>query len=153
MRVDDTRHRPRGCFGCGNNTRVHAVGQAVDDIAGDLVADMADECGDHEPGYRVAPGLSGSYGDQADERPGRGEGVQPGMPGIGDERGGSDALADDQFVPGDDLVADDADDCPGDTRADVGGVTVLDEFADALIPGEGGAGPDDHGDPDAGQVL
>ena len=105
------------------------------------------------PGYRVAPGLPDRYSDQAHERPGRGEGVQPGMPGIGDERGGSDALADHQLVPGDDLVADDADDCPSDTHREVGGVAVVDELSDTLVSGKGSAGPDDQGDSDTGQVL
>jgi hypothetical protein len=42
---------------------------------------------------------------------------------------------------------------PGDARGDVGGVPVMDELTDALEPGEGGAGPYDHGDADPGQVL
>jgi len=68
VRMDNTRHRSRGCFGSSDHARVHAVCQAADDIAGDLVADMADERGNHEPGHRVAPGLPESYRDQADER-------------------------------------------------------------------------------------
>lgn len=75
------------------------------------------------------------------------------MPGIGDERGGVDAPADDQLVAGHGQVAEDADDGPGDARADVCGVAVPDELADALVTGGGGAGPDDHRDPDSGQVL
>ena len=61
--------------------------------------------------------------------------------------------AHDQLVPGDHLVADDADGRPGDTPADMGRVAVFDELADALGPGEDRAGPDDHRDPDPGQVL
>ena len=91
--------------------------------------------------------------DQPGQRPGRGQRVEPGVPGVGDQRGRVDAPADDELVPGDDLVADNADRGPGDARAHVRGVAVLEELADALIPGERRAGPDDHRDPDPGQVL
>jgi len=57
------------------------------------------------------------------------------------------------FVPGDDLVADDAQRGAGDAEGDVAGGTVAGELADALVPGERGAGPDDHGDADPGQVI
>jgi len=73
--------------------------------------------------------------------------------GVGDQRRGVDALADPQLVPGDGLVADDAQYRPRDARLDMDVVPVLDELTDALEPGEGGAGPDDHGDADPGQVL
>ena len=123
----------RGCLGRSDHARVHAVGQAVDDIAGDLVADMADERGDHEPGDRVPQGArEPPRSGRRAPRPRKG--IQPGMPGISDERGGADALADDQFVPGDDLVAGDADDGPGDTSGDMGGVAMVDELAEALYP-------------------
>ena len=75
------------------------------------------------------------------------------MPGIGDERGGVDAPADDELVAGHGQVAEDADDSPGDACADVAGVAVPDQLADALITGERRAGPDDHRDPDPGQIL
>ena len=61
--------------------------------------------------------------------------------------------ADNQLVPGHRQVPDDADDRPGDARPDVRGGPVRNQLADALIPGEGRAGPDDHRDPDPGQVL
>ena len=75
------------------------------------------------------------------------------MPGVGDQRRRVDAPAHDELVPGHDLVADDAECRAGDAGADVGRVAVLDQLADALEPGERGAGPDHHGDPDPGQVL
>jgi hypothetical protein len=73
VRVDDSRHRPRGGLGRGDHVRVDAVGQAVHDIFGDLVSDVADESGDRQPGYWVAPGLAEGDSDQARERSGRGE--------------------------------------------------------------------------------
>ena len=62
-------------------------------------------------------------------------------------------LSHDELVPGDDLVPDDAQGRAGDAEGDVGGAAVVDELADALVPGEAGAGPDDDGDPDPGEVL
>jgi len=46
------RNRPGRRFGGVDDFGVDAVGQAADDFAGDLVADMADERGDREPGCR-----------------------------------------------------------------------------------------------------
>src|SRR5450631_281468 len=68
--------------------------------------------------------------------PGGGQRVQPGVPGIGAERGGIDAPADQQLVAGHHLIADDAQGRPGDARADVGRRTVLDQLADALEAGD-----------------
>ena len=65
------------------------------------------------------------------------------MPGVGDQRGRVDAPADDEFVPGHDLVARNADRGARDAPAQVRGGAVVDELADALIPGECRAGPDD----------
>ena len=69
-------------------------------------------------------------------------------PGISDQRRRADPLAGPHLVPGHDLVPDDAQDRPGDARRDMGGVPVRDELEDALVPGEGGAGPDNRGDAD-----
>jgi hypothetical protein len=51
----------------------------VHDIAGDLVADVADKGSDRESRDRVAPGLAKRDGDQPDKGTGRGQGIQPGM--------------------------------------------------------------------------
>jgi hypothetical protein len=47
------------------------------------------------------------------------------VPGVGDQGRGSDASPDGQLVPGDGLVAEDADGRAGDAPADIGGVPVL----------------------------
>src|SRR5580704_8406724 len=75
------------------------------------------------------------------------------MPGVGDQRRGVDPLAYRELVPGHHLVTDDAEHGPSDPRSDVGGAAVLEQLANALESGERGAGPDDHGDADPGQVL
>jgi hypothetical protein len=75
------------------------------------------------------------------------------MPGVGDQGGGVDAPADRELVPGNELVADDADNGTCDACPDEGCVAVLDQLADALITSEGSAGSDDKGDTDSGQVL
>jgi hypothetical protein len=75
------------------------------------------------------------------------------MPGVGDQRRGVDSLAYRELVPGHYLVTDDAEHGPGDPRSDVGGAAVLEQLANALESGERGAGPDDHGNTDPGQVL
>jgi hypothetical protein len=75
------------------------------------------------------------------------------VPGVGDQRGRVDPPADDEFVPGNDLVTQNADRGTRDAHAQVRGRAVVDELADALIPGECRAGPDDYRDPDPGQIL
>jgi hypothetical protein len=72
--------------------------------------------------------------------------IQPGTPRVRHERGGVDAPAHCHLVAGNGLVADDAEDSAGDSGADERRVAVLDQLADALVPGEGGTGPDDDGD-------
>jgi hypothetical protein len=96
--------------------------------------------GDRQPGDRVTPRLAGSDGDQPGQCPGGRQRIKPGMPGIGDQRGRLDAPAD-ELVTGHRQVADDADDRPGDARADVRGGAVREELADALIGRKRGAGP------------
>jgi len=38
--------------------RIHAVREAVHHVGGDLIADVADEGGHCQPGYRLASGLA-----------------------------------------------------------------------------------------------
>jgi hypothetical protein len=73
MCVDDSGHRSCRGFGCGNDVRIYAVGEAVHDILGDFVPDVADESGHRQPGYRVAPGQAEGDSEQASERTGRGQ--------------------------------------------------------------------------------
>ena len=136
MRVDDPWHRSCSDLGCGDHLWVYAIGEAVHDILGDLVPDVADKSGHGQPGHRVTPGLAEGDSDQPRERTGRGECIQPGMLGIGNQRGRVDALSDPQLVPGNGLVPDDAQRRPNDARRDMGGVPVLDELPDALESGE-----------------
>jgi hypothetical protein len=69
----------------------------VRNIAGDLVADVTDKRGDRKSRDRVAPGLAERDSNQPGERARGGQRVQPGMPGVGDQRGRADALADDEL--------------------------------------------------------
>jgi hypothetical protein len=66
-------HRSGCGFGGGDDAWVYAVGQAVHDIFGDLVPDVADESGHRQPSDRVAPGLAEGHSDEACEGTGRGE--------------------------------------------------------------------------------
>jgi len=56
--VDDSGHRSGGCLGAADHRRIDAIGQAVHDVGGDFVADVADQRGNRQSGYRVAPGLA-----------------------------------------------------------------------------------------------
>ena len=102
---------------------------------------------------RITPALPGRDRDQPGQRPGRGQGIQPGVPGVGDQRRRPDPAAGDELVTRHDLVAHDAEDGAHDADAHVRGRAVIQQLADALGAREGGAGPDDGGDPDPGQVL
>lgn len=57
-RVGDALDAGGGVFGGDQHTVVDAVAQAVGDLGGDFVADVADEQGDDEPGNGVAPRLA-----------------------------------------------------------------------------------------------
>jgi hypothetical protein len=56
--VGDALDAGGGVFGGDQHTVVDAVAQAVGDLGGDFVADVADEQGDDEPGNGVAPRLA-----------------------------------------------------------------------------------------------
>jgi hypothetical protein len=56
-----------GVFGGDQHIVVDAVAQAVGDLGGDFVADVADEQGDGEPGDGVAPRLAQRDRDEPDE--------------------------------------------------------------------------------------
>ena len=75
-------------------------------------------------GHRDTPRLASRDGDEPSQCTRRRQRIEPGVPGVGDQRGGVDAPADDEFVAGHGQVADDADDRPGDTRTDVRGGAV-----------------------------
>jgi hypothetical protein len=75
------------------------------------------------------------------------------MPGIRDQRRRADALAHGELVPGDDLVSDNPQDRPRDAEGNVAGSAMVDELADAFVPGERRAGPDDNGNPDPREIL
>jgi hypothetical protein len=67
VRVGDALDAGGGVFGGDQHTVVDAVAQAVGDLGGDFVADMADEQGDGEPGDGVAPRLAQRDRDEPDE--------------------------------------------------------------------------------------
>ena len=56
MGVQHAGHRPGRRLRGGDDRRVDAVGEAAHDIGGDLVADVADDHGDHLPRYRSPHG-------------------------------------------------------------------------------------------------
>ena len=67
VRVGDALDAGGGVFGGDQHTVVDAVAQAVGDLGGDFVADVADEQGDGEPGDGVAPRLAQRDRDEPDE--------------------------------------------------------------------------------------
>jgi hypothetical protein len=80
--VDHSRHCSGGGPGRGDHLRLDAVREAVHDVLGDLVPDVADEQRHGQACHRVAPALAESHHAQARERSGRRQGIQPGMPGV-----------------------------------------------------------------------
>jgi len=75
------------------------------------------------------------------------------VPGIADQRRRADAPARNELVTGDDLVPDDAQGRADNAQRDMAGGAVLQQFPEALVPGERRAGPDDDRDSCPGQVL
>src|SRR3979409_2711081 len=67
VRVGDALDADGGVFGGDQHIVVDAVAQAVGDLGGDFVADVADEQGDGEPGDGVAPRLAQRDRDEPDE--------------------------------------------------------------------------------------
>jgi hypothetical protein len=97
-----------GLFCADNHPVIHAVEEPVDDLAGHLVTNVADEQGDHEASDGVGPTPAQSHPDQANQSAGRGQRIEPRVLGVADQRGGLDTATDPELVAGDDLVADDA---------------------------------------------
>jgi hypothetical protein len=65
--VHDSRYRSGGGLGRGDDSRVDAVGQALHDILGHLVADVADEQGHRDARDRVAEPEARRHRDQSDQ--------------------------------------------------------------------------------------
>ncbi len=153
MGVHHAVNHPGRILGGGDNAGIDAVDQAVYHVRCHLIADVADEQGHRDSGDRVAQPQAKRDRDQADQRPERGQRIKPGMPCVGKEGRRVDAPADNELVPGDYLIADNAQGGPEDPPSDMAGRPVLDQLPDALIAGERRASPDHHGDADARQVL
>lgn len=123
------------------------------DLRTDLPADVADEPGDRDAGHTVGPAPARGHPTQPHQGARRGQRVQPGVPGIGDQRRRLDAAADHQFVAGHPLVSGDGHQCRGDAPSDIASFAVPQQLFHALHSGHCGAGPDNQRDTYAREVL
>jgi hypothetical protein len=62
--MDDAGQIAGGRLGRGDDAGVYPVGQAADDVRGDLVTDVADEQGHGQAGHRITLGPPGGDGGQ-----------------------------------------------------------------------------------------
>jgi hypothetical protein len=146
VNVLNAGHGQRCGFGCGEQFGVDAVHEMDHDLGGDLPADVDDEAGDDKSRYPISPGQPRSDTDETEQRPRRGEGVEPGMVSIGHKSGSLDAPPDAALIADNYLVADDADSSGGHAQGQMGGMSVVSELVDTDYARKDGAGPDGQGD-------
>jgi hypothetical protein len=151
--VLDTPHAESRFFGINEDLRFDAIHQMSQHVGGDLPADVNDEASDQEASDTVSPPQARGHADEPAQSAGGGDGVEPGMLGIGQEGVGLNAGTNPLLVSGNNLIPDDANSGGRHAKTEVCGAPMMNELVDAHDPGEDGAGPDDDRYTKAGHVL
>lgn len=103
------------------------------------------------------PGGPGAYswlwGSHSEQHRQAGQPIGPGVPTVGDQRGGADPPADGGPVAGDQLVADEPDEGRDRDQQQVVDAAGVQEPAQRDVPGQRGGGGDEQHDDQAGEVL
>ena len=147
------RDGERGGLGPGEDLRLDAVHEVGDHVGGDLVAGVRDEEGHDEARHAVRPSQPQSHPDEPRQRSGRGQGVEPGVLGVGEQGARVDLTAHPALVPSDDLIADDPHGGGGHAQVEMRRLPVARELADAHHRGGDGARPHGDGHHNTGKVL